>query len=115
MLKNIKKFNLPKDEILQGKKNFDKIFKTGQTVSGNYVSIFYLSADSRKIGFAVSKKVKKAVIRNRYKRLLREIYRLNKDKFPEKSHIILLAKGMSDDFWILKSEILELLNKINYM
>jgi len=115
MVKGKGKFNLPKDEILRGRENFNQIFNKGKTVSGIHVSIIYLNAESRKIGFVVSKKVKKAVNRNRYKRLLREIYRLNKDKFPEKGHIILLAKGISDDFWVLKSEIFELLNKIGYI
>jgi len=115
MVKNKGKFNLPKDQILRGREDFNHVFMQGQKVSGNNVLIIYLNADSRKIGFVVSKKVKKAVIRNRYKRVLREIFRLNKEKFPEKGHIILLAKGRSDDFWLLKSEILELLNKISYI
>lgn len=115
MVKNGEKFDLPKTEILRGKENFDLIFKKGKTVSSNLVSIIYLKAETRKIGFVVSKKVKKAVVRNRYKRLLREIYRLNKNKFPEKGYIILLAKGTNDTFYVLKSEILELLKKINYM
>ena len=112
MVNSTVKLKLPKDEILRGRENFNQVFKKGKTVSGNHVSIIYLNADSKKIGFAVSKKVKKAVVRNRYKRLLREIYRLDKDKFPEKGNIILLAKGMSDNFWVLKNEILELLNKM---
>ena len=115
MVKDKDKFNLPKEEILRGREHFNQVFKKGQKVSGNNVLIIYLNADSRKIGFVVSRKIKKAVIRNRYKRLLREIYRLNKDKFPEKGHILLLAKGRSDDFWVLKSEIFELLNKITYI
>jgi ribonuclease P protein component len=115
MIKNGEKFDLPKTEILRGKENFDLIFKKRKTVSGNLVSIIYRNAETRKIGFVVSKKVKKAVVRNRYKRLLREIYRLNKDKFPEKGHIILIAKGVIDNFDVLKSEILELLNKLHYM
>jgi len=115
MVKNKDRFNLPKDEILRGRENFNQVFKKGQKVTGNNVSIFYFQADSKKIGFVVSKTVKKAVVRNRYKRLLREIYRLNKDKFPERGYIILLARGLSDDFWLLQSEILTILNKINYI
>lgn len=115
MVKNKGKFNLPKDEIIRGKENFNQIFKFGTVINENHVSIIFLKAESRKVGFVVTKKVKKAVDRNRYKRLLREIYRLNKDKFPEKGYIILFAKGTSDNFWVLKSEVIELLNKINYI
>jgi len=115
MVKNKGKFNLPKDEILRGRETFDQVFERGEKLTGKNVSIFYCQAESRKIGFVVSKRVKKAVNRNRYKRLLREIYRLNKDSFPEKGHIILLARGTSDDFWLLQSEILGILNKTNYI
>jgi ribonuclease P protein component len=109
MVNNIKKFKLQKNEILRGKENFNNVFEFGVVISGKNVSIFYLQADSRKIGFIVSKKVKKAVSRNRYKRVLREIYRLNKEKFPEKGHIILFAKGRSDNFREIQNEIFELL------
>lgn len=112
MLANKNKFNLSKADILKGKVNFNNVFKNGRTIHGTNVSIIYLSAELRKVGFVVSKKVKKAVARNRYKRLLREIFRLNKDKFPENKNIILFARGKSQNFWILQNEILKLLNNI---
>jgi len=104
-------FKLCKEEILRGKNSFNRIFKKGKVVSGKYSSVFYLHAHTRKVGFVVSKKLKKATIRNRQKRLLREIYRLNKKKFPEKFHIILLSNGSTDNFFLLQKDILNLLNK----
>jgi ribonuclease P protein component len=109
------RFNLPKDEILRGRENFNQVFKRGQKFTGNNITIFYLEADSKKIGFVVSRKIRKAVVRNRYKRLLREIYRLNKEKFPEKGHIILFARGISDNFRLLQNEIIDIIAKINYI
>jgi len=108
-----KKFSLKKCEILRGRQNFDAIFESGKMLSGSNVSIFYRPAQNRKIGFVVSKKVKNAVKRNRYKRLLREIYRLNKQHFPEGYHFVLYARARSDNFHILKEEVLRLLTKIN--
>jgi len=115
MVKNSKDFKLRKLEILRGKEKFNRIFEFGNKISGHNVSIIYLQADSRKIGFVVTKKVKQAFVRNRYKRLLREIYRLNKEKFPEKAHIILFARGKNDNFLVLQKEILQLLNNIHYI
>ncbi len=113
MIKNTKKFGLPKDEILKGKNNFNRIFKFGTIISGYNVSLTFLKSDVRKVGFVVTKKIKRAVVRNRYKRLLREVYRINKAKFPEKAYIILFAKGKSDNFGVIQNEVLKLLNMIN--
>lgn len=115
MDKKSSNFKLKKKEILRGNEKFNSIFKNGDKLSGHFVSIFYLRSESRKIGFVVAKKVKTAVMRNRFKRILREIYRLNKDKFPEKLEIILYAKGTNDNFSILQKEIAQLLNKIHYI
>jgi len=115
MAENNRKFGLPKDEILKGKNDFNRIFKFGTIISGDNVSLTVLKSDHRKIGFVVTRKIKNAVARNRYKRLLREVYRINRAKFPEKAHIILFAKGKSDNFWVIQDEILKLLNEINYI
>ncbi len=112
MITEPKNFKLRKNEILRGRLQFDNIFKNGEWIPGKYSSVLFVKSDSRKIGFVVSKKIKKAVNRNRQKRLLREIYRLNKMKFPESFHVVLLAKGLTDDFFLLKQDVLNLVEKI---
>jgi len=103
---------LKKHAILKKSDKFDKIFKNGITQSGVHVSIIYMDADCKKVGFAVSKKIQNSVNRNRQKRLLREIYRLNQNKFPENKHYILFSKGTSDNLKELQKEILNLLFNI---
>ncbi len=44
------------------------------------------------MGLVVGRKVGGAVSRNRIKRLIREFFRLNKEKIPESSDLIVLAK-----------------------
>jgi len=78
------KFTYPKKEKLKSKKLIDQLFSEGQSVSAFPLRLVYLSTTFEdnvmaKTGVSVSKKhFKRAVDRNRIKRLLREAYRLNK-------------------------------------
>ncbi|MBI2624723.1 MAG: ribonuclease P protein component [Candidatus Nealsonbacteria bacterium] len=74
---------LPKANRLKKKKDFDRVFKEGRGVKSG--SLFFKYAPSAlactRFGFAVGQKVsKKAAVRNKIKRRLREIA---KKKLPE--------------------------------
>jgi ribonuclease P protein component len=77
-------FTYPKNEKLKSKITIGLLFTEGKSVSKYPLRLVYcpLAADSVekiKMGVSVSKKnFKKAVDRNRFKRILRETYRLNK-------------------------------------
>lgn len=48
--------------------------------------------DEYRIGFSVSKKIGKAVVRNKVKRRLREVCRLNEKIFPQGFDLIIVAR-----------------------
>lgn len=75
-----------KSEKLKSKTEIDLLFKKGKWVTvGNIRMIYAPSESSTKLGVSVSKRYfKKAVHRNRAKRLLREAYRLDKGSFKER-------------------------------
>ena len=61
----------------------------------NKLLVIYISENKygyNRIGFTVSKKIGKSVIRNRVKRLLRESYRLNEKKILPGYDIIFVAR-----------------------
>ena len=75
----------PKDEKLKNKTDISLLFEQGKWSSYKELAIISLQKEDlsvQKVGVSVSKKFfKKAVDRNRVKRLLRETYRLNKPLF----------------------------------
>jgi ribonuclease P protein component len=77
------RFTYRKHEKLKSRKVTDALFASGKTLQQFPLKLFYVVNDaetfSLNIGVGVSKRYfKKAVHRNRIKRLLREAFRLNK-------------------------------------
>jgi ribonuclease P protein component len=76
-----------KIEKLKGQKLIEKLFSEGQSVAAYPLRLVYLKTNfddpvKIKTGVSVSKRnFKKAVDRNRIKRLMREAYRLNKSEY----------------------------------
>ncbi|MDV7186505.1 ribonuclease P protein component [Lutibacter sp. TH_r2] len=98
------KYTLGKEEKLKSKKQIEHLFLNGNRVKNFPFHLIYFEEKHYaefpiKIAFSVPKRnIKLAVNRNRIKRLMREIYRLNKYKISEnisekyKFMIIYMAK-----------------------
>ena len=69
--------------------------------------------DSNRVGITVGKKLGKAHIRNRVRRRLREVYRLNEDRFLPGYDIVVVArhKAIDADFGNLTGAYLALAKK----
>lgn len=100
------------------KKTFEieKLFKKRQSVGNMYFAIYYdnISEDISKIAFSVSKKIGNAVVRNKEKRILREIMRNNLSKITGLKILIVERKeALKISFDQKQKEIIRLLEKIN--
>ena len=79
---------LKKTERLCSKKVIDKLFSEGESFLAFPIKVVFKTTELPQsvpvqAGFSVSKKIfKRAVKRNRIKRLMREAYRLNKQMLP---------------------------------
>jgi ribonuclease P protein component len=78
---------LRRAEILRGKEEFNRVFSSGRKINGKIIKSSVLMESGSgaqnsplvRAGFAVPKDLKRAVDRNRVKRLMRESYRRNKE------------------------------------
>jgi ribonuclease P protein component len=81
------KFSFNKKEKLKSKKLIEQLFANGQSVSAFPLRLIFMPTTFNdgvmaKTGVSVSKRqFKTAVDRNRIKRLMREVYRLNKANY----------------------------------
>lgn len=82
---------LPKEEILKKRKDFRRVLEHGKSWQSEHLRFFYKKANQRQVGFAVPKRLGKAVQRNRVKRLLREVYRMHRHAI-ESWQILVIAK-----------------------
>ncbi len=86
------RYTLGKKDKLKSRKAIEQLFKEGKSFSIFPFRVLYLEAPASSLvknnlqtGFSVSKKhFKKAVDRNRIKRLMREAWRLQKNIFSDK-------------------------------
>ena len=118
------KFTYGKQEKLKSKKAIEELFIEGISVSSYPLRLIFLkkSNDSSvpiKLGMSVPKrKVNKAVHRNRIKRVLREVYRLNKLEFTNDLDdqyiaMLLFLDGKEWDQESLTTKIKKLANKFH--
>lgn len=86
---------LPKQNRLTKNKEFENVFKNGGTFFTKILGIKYMENGFglTRFGIIIGNKIsKKAVARNKIKRRIREILRLNFDKIIEGYDIVILAR-----------------------
>jgi len=86
---------LAKINSLKKQNDFNRVFKTGEVFGNKTFVMYYLKTvmETNRLGIVVSKKVsKKAVVRNKIKRRIKEAFRLNEDSFLSGYDLIIIAK-----------------------
>ncbi len=73
---------------------FQRLYRTGG--QGSSCLVLYARrnrTNTNRVGITVSKKLGHAVVRNRVRRRLREVYRLNEDRFLSGWDIVVVARS----------------------
>ncbi|MBO5129341.1 MAG: ribonuclease P protein component [Oscillospiraceae bacterium] len=93
---------------------FQRLYRTNGQANG-YLVLYARKnrTNTNRVGITVSKKLGHAVVRNRVRRRLREVYRLNEAKFQPGWDIVVVArtKAVSAEFSRLQESYLELAQK----
>lgn len=95
--------------ILKIRKNreYKKVYTSGRYYVEAFLVMYIMKnfSEHNKVGFSVSKKVGKAVVRNRIKRIMKENYRLISGDLKKGHDIIFTAraKGSNAKFYDIKN------------
>lgn len=112
MVRKLKNIN-----SLKNNREFNEVYKLNISKINKYL-VIYLKENNlniNRVGISVSKKVGNSVIRHRVVRLIREAYRLNKEKLKVGYDIVIVARVNSKDkgFKDIESAFLHLLKLHN--
>ena len=107
-------YKLPKTCRMQAGAPYQRLFQVRQVVSDDFVSL-HVKANGlphHRLGMGVAKKMfRKAVHRNRIKRLIREAFRLERPNFSGGLDIVVRPKVKELSLFILKSSFNRLVPK----
>lgn len=84
-----------KNERIKDNNIFAKILNQGNKYTSQKTIVFFLKNNLpySRLGVSVSRQLKKAVVRNKLKRIAREVFRTNKDKLKDNFDIVILLRN----------------------
>jgi ribonuclease P protein component len=87
-------YTFPKKLRLLTSTEFQRVFQRKVSVADELAVMYGCENDLgyTRIGLAVSRKVGKATVRNRWKRLFREAFRLTKSQWPQGMDVVLIPR-----------------------
>ena len=107
-------------EMLKKSRQFQDIYRQGNSRVSSFLVVYWLEngLDCNRYGFSLSKKVGKAVVRNRLKRQLKELIRRWLDPCLKQGFdIVIIARPylVRLDFWGMKADFTELMRQASLL
>ncbi len=87
-------FAFPKSDRVTRREDFLAAQKRGRRVhSQHFVLVLFERAEGGpRLGLVTSRKVANAVGRNRIRRVLREVFRTERERFPDRTDVVVIAR-----------------------
>ncbi len=109
-------FSFPKQARLLSRRHFLRVMRSGTRIAGNLIVIDYRFGKDfvPKLGITVSKRYGKAYRRNRFKRLVREAFRLSYNQFPANLEINVLPRNKCehDSLTEIQDELISMIKRL---
>ena len=103
------------DRVLRSA-DFERIYRDGKRLSGPSFAVFILpnGLERSRLGLTVTRKLGNAVVRNRSKRIVREIFRKNRQAFGRgRDFIVNIRSGaLERDYAGLERELVEIASRL---
>ncbi|XEC95021.1 ribonuclease P protein component [Paenibacillus tarimensis] len=83
---------------LRNRQDFNRIYRGGRSFANSQFVVYWSrkpEVEQFRLGVSVSKKLGNAVVRNRMRRVMKEIVRLNAEKIAPHTDMILIARKPS--------------------
>ena len=100
---------------LKENREFVRVYRRGKNIVGDCLVLYYRrnNLGVNRLGLTASKKIGKAVARNRVRRLIRENYRQIEERIPLSYDIVIVArvKAAASDYYKIGSCLRYLLGK----
>lgn len=94
MMPEVLRYTFPQSRRLKTTAQFDRVYGRKRSVSDAVLIVYACENElgHPRLGCSVSKKIGNAVVRNRYKRLFREAFRLLQHDLPQGMDFILIPR-----------------------
>ncbi|MHC2182952.1 ribonuclease P protein component [Paenibacillus sp. PvR148] len=109
-----------KKNRLTKREYFDKVYRHGKSAANHQFVLYYKVQPKQepfRLGVSVSKKLGNAVVRNRIRRLLKEIVRLNAARIPGGYDLIIIARkpAAEMDYHDMEKSVLHVLKRASLL
>ncbi|WP_248929328.1 ribonuclease P protein component [Paenibacillus hamazuiensis] len=107
---------MEKEHRLTKREYFDRVYRYGKSTANHQFVVYYMKrggGEAFRLGVSVSKKLGNAVVRNRLRRVIKEIVRHHADRIPPEYDFIVIARKpvVEMDYKEMEKSLLHVLRK----